>query len=135
MRLRSIATSAAMTARESLRNRLVIALGLLLPVIFFAIVFATTRSRPVPVELGAAASSQPLQIDERRQTLIFIAVAAAGLLAAFFAANLVQRRVDANRRLVLCGYRPGELLLARFAILLAIVATSSIYIWLLLLAA
>lgn len=135
MRLSHVLTSAVMTTRESMRNRLVIVLGLLLPIVFFAIVFATTRSRPVPVELGAATSADPLNIDERRQTLIFIGIAAAGLLASFFAANLVQRRVDASRRLVLCGYRPAELMLARLAILLAIVAVSAIYISLLLLAA
>ena len=133
MRLRYVVTAAAMTARESVRNRLVLALGLLLPLVFFAVVFATTRSRPMPVEFGESGSSAPMHADERHQTLIFIGIAAAGLLAAFFAANLVQRRMDVDRRLVACGYRAIELLVARLTILLIIVLAASSYVWVLLL--
>jgi hypothetical protein len=134
MRMKHVMTAAAMTLRESARNRLVLVLGLLLPLVFFAIVFATTRTRSIPVEIGESSASQPMQTDERRVTLIFIGLAAAGLLAAFFAANLVQRRIDTDRRLVLCGYRAVELLAARVAILLVIVAVASVYVALLLFA-
>lgn len=128
MRMTHVMTAAAMTLRESARNRLVLVLGLLLPLVFFAIVFATTRTRMIPVEIGESSASQPMQTDERRVTLIFIGLAAAGLLAAFFAANLVQRRIDTDRRLVLCGYRSIELLAARVVILIAIVIAASVYI-------
>lgn len=131
MRLSHVWTCLRMTARELARSRLVIALAFVLPLVFFAVVLATTGDRSVPIAL-AGASDRVFQVAERRQSLVFIALAAAGLLSAFFAASLIQRRLDVNRRLVLCGYRPAELIVARLGVLLAIIAGAALYLWLLL---
>ncbi len=131
MRLSRVWTCVRMTARELGRNRLVIGLAFLLPVVFFAVVYATTGDRIVPITL-AGASDQVYQVAERRESLMFIAIAAAGLLSAFFAASLIQRRLDVNRRLVLCGYRPVELIVARLGVLLVMILLTALYLWVLL---
>lgn len=128
MRLSYVATCAGMTLRELSRRRLVLALALLVPVVFFAVVLATTGEGTLGVTLAGAAEAVT-EVAERRQSLLFIGVAAAGLISAFFAASLVQRQIDANRRLVLCGYRPSEIIAARIAVLAGIVAGAGLYTW------
>ena len=129
MRATYVGTSAAMTACDLTRKRLVLALALAVPAIFFAVVFATTGDRLVPITL-AAADGRVTVVEERRQSLLFISIAATGLISAFFASSLIQRQLDANRRLVLCGYRAAELIAARLAVLLGIIATTALYTWL-----
>jgi hypothetical protein len=123
-----VGTSIVMTARELSRQRVTLALALLLPAVFFAVVLAATRPHDVPVVL-AAAGDLALVVDARRLSLLFISIAAAGLISAFIAASLVQRQREVSRRLVLCGYRATELLAARLVILLAIVAAAAGYTW------
>jgi hypothetical protein len=129
MRLTYVATSAAMTARELTRKRLVLVLALSVPAVFFAAVFATTGDGIVPISLAAAAGRVAL-VGERRQSLLFIGIAATGLISAFFASSLIQRQLDANRRLILCGYQATELITARLAVLLGIIAATALYTWL-----
>jgi hypothetical protein len=129
MRVTYVNTSAAMTARELMRKRLVLVLALSVPAVFFAAVFATTGDGLVPITLAAAAGRVAL-VEERRQSLLFISIAATGLISAFFASSLIQRQLDANRRLVLCGYQAAELIIARLAVLLGIIAATALYTWL-----
>jgi len=129
MRATYVGTAAAMTARDLMRQRLVLVLALAVPAIFFTSVFATTGERPVPITL-AAGDGRVMLVDERRQSLLFIGIAASALISAFFASSLIQRQLDANRRLVLCGYRAAELIAARLAVLLGIVAITALYTWL-----
>lgn len=131
MRLTFVATSLAMTLRDLSRKRLMLALGLLLPAVFFWVVFATTREGTVAVRF-AASSADITEVAARPQALLFISIAAAGVLSAFVAASLVQRQAGVTRRLVLCGYRPSELLAARLLALVGVVAATGLYIWLLL---
>jgi len=124
-----VATSFGMVLRELSRKRLVIVLALVLPPIFFAAVVATAGNRIIPIEL-AGADGAVVSVEERRQSLVFIGVAAAALIAAFFASNLIQQQVEANRRLVLCGYRSSELIVARLLVLLCVIAGTATYTWL-----
>lgn len=118
-----------MVLRELSRKRLVIALALVLPPVFFAAVVATASDRVIPIELASADGSS-IRVEERRQSIVFIGVAAAALVAAFFASSLIQQQVEANRRLVLCGYRSSELIAARLLVLLGLVAATAAYTWL-----
>lgn len=131
MRATYIGTSAAMTLRDLSRKRLVLVLALALPAVFFAVVFATAGDRLVPITL-AAADSQVGPVEERRQSLLFISIAATGLITAFFASSLIQRQLGTNRRLVLCGYRAAELIVARLTVLTGVVMATSLYSWLVL---
>ncbi|MEP6745972.1 MAG: hypothetical protein ABJB33_10790, partial [Gemmatimonadota bacterium] len=85
----------------------------------------------VPITL-AAADGRVTLVEERRQSLLFISIAATSLISAFFASSLIQRQLDANRRLVLCGYQAAELIAARLTVLLGIIATTALYTWLVL---
>lgn len=123
--------SLAMAVRELRRNTVMIVLALAVPAVFFAAVFATTSERTVPITL-AAVPHRITAVEERRQSLLFISIAATSLMAALFASNLVQRQVEAQRRLILCGYTAAELLAARFTSLLGIIAATSLYTWLVL---
>lgn len=116
-----------MTARELSRRRLVLALALAVPAVFLAVaVLTTSEERRVMVQL-AAAGPELVEAGERRQSLLFISIAAAGLIAAFLAAGLVQRQLDASRRLVLAGYQAAELIVGRLLVLLGVVSVTAGY--------
>jgi hypothetical protein len=127
VRLRHLATSAAMSLRELLRNRVMLVLAALVPLLSFAVAFASTQQRAVSVRLARAPTAELLMVSERAQALLFLGIAAVGLMGAFFGASLVQRRVDVHRRLVLCGYRAAELMAAKLGVLLVIVLASAGY--------
>lgn len=126
MRAGYIATATAMTARELARKRLVLALALCVPGAFFAVAFATESNQLVRVVLAAAAERARL-IEELDLLLLFVSIAATGLISAFFASSLIQRQLEVNRRLVLCGFRASELIAARLVVLLAIIAATTLY--------
>lgn len=128
MRLSYVLTATVMTARELARQRLVLVLALCVPVVFFATALATSGDDLVPVSL--ATHGRFTLVEELRRSLLFISIAAAGLISAFFAASLIQRQLMVNRRLVLCGFQAAELVAARFAVLLAIIAFTALYVWL-----
>lgn len=132
MRLTYIATCARMTGRELRRRSLVLGLALLVPVVFFAVVAATTGNGVIPLQLAAASNDATILAGERRQSLLFISIASAGIISAFFASSLIQQQVNSNRRLVLCGYRASELITARLVVLLGIVMATGVYTSLLL---
>jgi hypothetical protein len=126
MRRAYVATAVAMILRELSRKRLVLALALCVPVAFFLVAFATEANQLVPVVLAGDAERTRL-IEELDLSLLFLSVASTSLISAFFAASLIQRQVDANRRLVLCGFRASELVAARLAVLLMIIAAATLH--------
>jgi hypothetical protein len=128
MRAPYVATATAMTVRELARKRVVLVLALCVPAVFFAVAFATESNQVVSVVL-AAAGDRIRSVEQLDQSLLFIGMAAAGLISAFFASSLIQRQLEANRRLVLCGFRASELIAARVAVLLAIIAATALYTW------
>jgi hypothetical protein len=132
MRTEHVLISAVMSVRELLRNRLVLVLAALLPLISFAFAVLSTGERTIAVRLAQAPLAVLTEATERDQAILFLAVAAVGLMSAFFGANLVQQRVEANRRLVLCGYRASELIAAKLLVLCCITAAVSLYTLLLL---
>jgi hypothetical protein len=125
MRPSYIAMASAMSARELARKRLVLGLALCVPVVFFAVAFATESNQLARVVLAAAAGGARL-VEELDLSLLFVAIAATGLVSAFFASNLIQRQRDANRRLVLCGFRASELIAARLVVLSGIIVATTL---------
>ena len=126
MRAAYVATAATMAGRELVRKRLVLVLGLCLPAVFFAAAVAMESNQLVRIVLAATGGAR--LVEELDLSLLFIGLAATGIISAFFAASLIQRQLEANRRLVLCGYSPVELVAARLSVLLAIALGSAIYI-------
>lgn len=129
-----VLVAAGMTLRELSRGRLALGLAAAVPLLFFLVAALVSTRRDVAVRLAAAPGSAPVSVDERAQSFVFLAVAAASVIGAFMAASLVQRRVTASRRLVLCGYAAGELIAAKLLMLLAIVGATALYTGALLLA-
>lgn len=128
MRAAYVATAATMTLRELARKRLVFVLALCMPAVFVAVAYATESNRLVPVMFAAAAERVRL-VEELDLALLFISIVSTGVISAFFSASLIQRQLDANLRLVLCGFRASELITARLAVLLGIVLACALYMW------
>ncbi len=127
MRVRRVLVAAGMTLRELSRGRVALGLAAAVPLLFFVVAGLVSSDRDITVRLAAAPGADPLSVDERAQSFVFLAAAAASVIGAFMAASLVQRRVGASRRLVLCGYGAGELIAAKLLVLLGIVGASAVY--------
>jgi hypothetical protein len=127
VRVSRVLVAAGMTLRELSRGRLALGLAAAVPLLFFVVAALVSSHRDVAVQLAAAPTESLLNVDERAQSFVFLAVAAAAVIGAFMAASLVQRRVGASRRLVLCGYAAAELIAAKLLVLLGIVAATAAY--------
>ncbi len=125
MRLKRLRAAVASSLRELLRRRVVLLLIALLPSAFYGTTLAITTTKPVWFQLAAIEEEDYLSVPQRHEALVFVGLASVGVLAAFLALNLAQRDAAVYRRLVLCGYRPWELLLARLAVLGVVVAVVS----------
>jgi hypothetical protein len=128
MRLSYLRVGMAMTARELLRSRLVLTLLLVIPSLFYSLVALTTTDRLIPFKLAAISEKSFVEVSERSESLIFIGNAVTGLLASFLALGMIQKQSEVNRRLVLCGYRPGELIVSKLGVLLGVMVVVGIYV-------
>ncbi len=133
MRLRYLWTGAWMAARELLRSRIAIILFFLIPTVFAAIILLTTTHKPIAFKLASVSEETFVQVSQRNEALIFIGLAAVGLLTSFLALNLTQKHAAVNRRLLLCGYRTAELILSKFAVLVGLTIVIGAYVSVLLL--
>lgn len=145
---RRVATAARLLLLDLLRRRVALVLLFVVPALFDVVVFATTASRSIDVTLAALVEdesairtpeSQPdwfdakldddgsRKLDERGLSLVFLGAAAVSFLACFLAYDLVHKRREVDRRLVLAGYRAHEVLLAKVAVLVAIVGALAVY--------
>jgi ABC-2 type transport system permease protein len=126
--LTRVRISVAMTARALLRSRVALLLLFVVPTLFVALVALITSHRRIAVELPSAGVGALLELSQRQQGLVFVGLAAVGVLTAFLALDLLQRDAEATRRLVLCGYRPREVIAARLTVLVAIVMVIASYV-------
>ncbi|MBM3330491.1 ABC transporter permease [candidate division WOR-3 bacterium] len=117
---RRFGTALALTGQELARNRVALLMLFIIPALFDTLVVLTTRTTKIAFKLASIPGNPFVQVSERSTNLIFIGTAAVGLLTAFLALGLVQKNVETNRRLVLCGYRPLELIAAKLAVLLIV---------------
>lgn len=125
--LHRILTSAQLTARDLVRNRVAMAVLVVIPVVFFATVVATTGTRDIVFEL-ATGGRRLLTVSEMELSLLFIGMVSVSGLSAFLAFVLVLRPLGADRRLVFEGYRPVELLSARVCVLLGVAVAVAVYV-------
>ncbi|UCF39989.1 MAG: hypothetical protein JSW43_09630 [Gemmatimonadota bacterium] len=128
MRLRRLGTAWQLTLRGLLRRRIVLLLFFLVPSLFGGLIVLTTTSRPIQFQLASLGEAVFVTVPQRHEGLVFICLTAVGLLTAFLALDLVQRDAETHRRLVLCGYRPGELVAARLGVLLCVIALVAAYV-------
>ena len=146
--IRRVAVAARLLLKDLLRRRLTLVLLFIVPALFDGVVLATTVSRQIEVTIGSLVEegaeiktpetppdifdtnlldNGSRQVDQRQLSLTFLGHAAVCFLACFLAFNLVHKRKDVDARLVLAGYRPREVLLAKLAVLLVLVALLAVY--------
>jgi len=133
MRLRYIAAAWRMSVRELLRSRIAVTLFLIIPTLFYAVILLTTTHKEIVFRLASVSEEMFIRVSQRQEALVFIGLAAVGLLTSFLALNLTQKHADANRRLILCGYTASELLSSKFLTLAGLIVGIGVYISILLL--
>lgn len=134
MSLLRILTGLTMIVKMLVRRRIVLILMVVIPVVFLSIVEFTSSERILPFRLASLDKESFVEISEKGISFIFFAVASAGFLVSFLALNLIQKNSASNRRLVLCGFHPIELLLSNLISLLLMTFGIGIYVGLLTLA-
>jgi len=118
-------TAFLLTAMTLLRNRIALMLFVLLPVLFYALIAITTTDAPVAFALAAVSADTIIEVSRREEAIVFMGLAAVGFISAFLGFYLISRQTEVSRRLLLCGYRSWEIVVARLAVLgCAIVAVS-----------
>ena len=128
MRLSYIKTGWLMTTKELLRSRITLILLFLIPTLFYALIVLTTTDQTIVFKLASISEKTFVQVSTRSMSLIFIGIAAVGLLTSFLALNLVQKHIEVNRRLVLCGYRPSELIVSKLGVLMCVIILIAGYV-------
>ena len=118
-----------MTTRALLRSRLVLLLLFIIPTLFYALIILTTKTdNIIAFKLASIESDAFVEVSQRYEALIFIGLTAVGLLTSFLALNLIQKHAPVNRRLVLCGYRPSELIISKLTVLLCVIVVIAVYV-------
>ncbi len=128
MRLRRLRVASVLTLRSLIRRRIVLIMLFLIPTLFSGIIILTTSQLEISFQLASLGEEFFVVVPQRHEGLIFICLVAVGLLSAFLALDLVQRDAEANRRLVLAGFRPSELIAARLGVLGAIILGISAFV-------
>ena len=106
--------AARMGLREQRRRPVFVILLLVLPVWFIA--RATSVTEPVPHRLGLPGGTE-LLTNMRDVHAVMMAVIAVGFLAGLCGVFLMLSAREADRRLVVAGFRPGEAIAARGIVL------------------
>ena len=120
-----------MILRMLVRQKIVIILLLIIPAFFLSIVEFTTSDRLLPFQLASVGDDVFINISEKGISFIFFAVASSGFLVSFLALNLIQKNNIVNRRLIICGYHPIELLISILLALFLVIALIAVYVGLL----
>jgi len=121
-----------MTALALLRNRVAITLMIILPILFYALIAITTSDAVIAFLLPSVSDNTFVTVSRKREGLVFMGLAAVGFISAFLAFHLISRQAEVSRRLLVCGYRAWELVVARLAVLACAVALVSVFSGLLL---
>lgn len=132
MRLRHLGRSWSLTLLGLARRRIVLLLLFLIPTLFSSLILLTTTLRPIHFQLASLGEAMFVTVPQRHEGLVFICLTAVAVLTAFLALDLVRREAEVNRRLVLCGYRPSELIAARLGVLLCVILVVAGYVVLIL---
>jgi len=120
-----------MILRMLFRRRIILIALVVIPVIFLTIVELTAPTRIIPFRLASLDIRVFIRESLKEIALVFFAVTSSGFLVSLLALNLIQIESDVNRRLVICGYHPFEILLSNLFALLLMILTIAVYIGLL----
>ena len=121
MRWKLLLTSFIMHFRMLMRQKIVLLLLLGIPTLFIFIVQLTASERDILFEVAIAETKTMIKATEANVSLIFVSMATIGFLSSFVSLSLVLQYKEVNRRLVLCGYYPAELMLSALAVMFFII--------------
>ena len=113
------------------RRRIILISLVVIPVAFLSGVELTASPKIILFRLASLNEKIFLEESQKGIALVFFAVASTGFLVSFLALNLIQIDNDVNRRLVICGYHPFELLISNLFSLLLMIMSIALYIGLL----
>ena len=131
MSVKRIKMALIMVLKMLFRRRVVLLLLVLMPVVFLSVVELTASSKMIFFRLASLDEKIFIQESQKQISLIFFSVTSTGFLVSFLALNLIQINSHVNRRLVICGYHPFELLISNLLCLLMVILLIAIYIGLL----
>jgi hypothetical protein len=131
MSLRRIKTGLFMILKMLFRRRVVLLLLVLMPVVFLSVVEMTASAKVILFRLASLDEMVFIRESQKQISLIFFSVTSTGFLVSFLALNLIQVNNNVNRRLVICGYHPFELLISNLLSLLLVILLIAVYIGLL----
>ena len=131
MTFHKIITGLSMTLKMLFRQKIVMVLLLIIPAFFLSIVALTASERLLPFQLASLKDDVFINISEKGISIVFFAVASTGFLVSFLALNLIQKNNEVNRRLVVCGYSPIELLISFLLTLFIVIVLIAVYVGLL----
>ena len=103
--------------RDYRRNRVLWALLVVVPVFFIALAAAQTAATPMPVSLLDGSRQLTIMRSLRQIHAPEMASIASALLAGVAGLFVVTGSADGDRRLVLAGYRPREVLAAHLGVI------------------
>lgn len=128
MTTKKILKGLSMTLLMLYRQKFAITLILVIPAFFLSVVEFTTSTRILPFQLASVGEDVFIEISEKAISFVFFAVASTGFLVSFLALNLIQKNSTVNRRLLLCGYHPVELMISILTALLIVIVIISAYV-------
>ncbi len=111
-----------LSLRELLRNKLGLALLVLIPCIFIGIALATAGKIEIPIKLYLRGGVENLLLTQHDIMLVFITASVNGFLTAYFALLLFHRDFGYYRYCVFAGLPPAAFIAGRFAFFLTIAA-------------
>jgi ABC-2 type transport system permease protein len=133
MMFRRLTTSLVMILRMLLRRKIVLLLLVFIPAVFLSTVEFTTSERLIPFRLASLEGEIFIQVKEKEVSHLFLAVACTGFLISFLAMNLIQKNNETQRRLIICGYHPIELLVSNLLSLALMILLIAVYVGMLIL--
>ncbi|HSH19116.1 MAG TPA: hypothetical protein VLA03_01610, partial [Draconibacterium sp.] len=128
MRIKRIITGLSMILRMLFRRRIILIALVVLPLVFLTVVELTAPTRYIPFRLASLDLKMFIRESLKQIALVFFSVTSSGFLVSLVALNLVQIENDVNRRLVICGYHPFELLISNLLALLLLILFIAVYI-------
>lgn len=128
MQLKRIVTGLQMITIMLLRRRIIWIALLVIPLVFLSIVELTAPTFKAPFRLASIDHKKMIWEPMKHIALVFFSLTSSGFLVSLLALNLVQIEIEVNRRLVLCGYHPFELLISNLLSLLILVVLIALYI-------
>jgi hypothetical protein len=128
MRAMRIRTGLSMILKMLFRRCFIIVALIVIPIVFLTIVELTAPVRTIPFRLASLDIRMFIMKSLKDIALVFFAVTSSGFLVSLLALNLIQVENDVNRRLVISGYHPFELLISNLLALLLVTASVAIYI-------